>query len=107
MIVVHFENVSVLYPRVVISLLAKRLENLIFIIPYTSFDAWPRDHYMSLQKFTTCICHALLWFPPQTLLAVLRFAPHAPLAPRGSQAKVPCHSPLIQARHITYSIPNY
>jgi hypothetical protein len=32
MIVVHFAKVSALYPRVVISSLAKRLENLIFVI---------------------------------------------------------------------------
>jgi hypothetical protein len=32
MIVVQFAKVSVMYPRVVISLLAKRLENLIFVI---------------------------------------------------------------------------
>jgi hypothetical protein len=52
MIVVFFGKVSALYPRVVISSLSKRLENLIFAILYTSFGVWPKDHYMSLQRFT-------------------------------------------------------
>jgi hypothetical protein len=52
MIVVHFAKVSALYPRVVISSLHERLENLIFAILYTSFGVWPRDHYMPLQRFT-------------------------------------------------------
>jgi hypothetical protein len=87
MIVVHFVKVSALYPRVVISSLPKRLENLIFAILYTFFGVWPRDDYMSLQRFTTVVCHALLWFPPQALLAVQRFPPQAPLATCGSPAK--------------------
>jgi hypothetical protein len=37
MIVVHFAKVSTLYPRVVISSLAERLENLLFAVLYTSF----------------------------------------------------------------------
>jgi hypothetical protein len=52
MTVVHFVKVSTLYPRVVISSLAKRLENPPFCHSYTSFDVWPRDHYMLLQMFT-------------------------------------------------------
>jgi hypothetical protein len=36
----------------VISLLAKRLEKPPFCHSYTSFGVWPRDHYMSLQRFT-------------------------------------------------------
>jgi hypothetical protein len=52
MIVVHFAKVNALYPRVVISSLAKQLENLFFVILYTFFGVWPRDHYMPLQKFT-------------------------------------------------------
>jgi hypothetical protein len=52
MTVVHFAKVSTLYPRVVISSLAKRLEKPPFYHCYTSFDAWPRDHYIPLQKFT-------------------------------------------------------
>jgi hypothetical protein len=52
MIVVHFTMVSTMYPRVVISSLAKRLEKPPFCHSYTSFGVWPRDHYMSLQRFT-------------------------------------------------------
>jgi hypothetical protein len=52
MIVVHFAKVSTLYPRVVISSLAKRLEKPLFCHSYTSFGVWPRDHYMPLQRFT-------------------------------------------------------
>jgi hypothetical protein len=67
MIVVHYIEVSTLYPRIVISSLAERLENLFFAILYTSFGVWPRDHYMSLQRSTTGVCHALLRFPKQTV----------------------------------------
>jgi hypothetical protein len=52
MTVVHFAKVSTLYPRVVISSLAKRLEKPHFCHSYNFFDVWPRDHYMSLQRFT-------------------------------------------------------
>jgi hypothetical protein len=52
MIVVHFAKVSAMYPCVVISSLAKQLENLLFAILYTSFGEWPRDHYMSLRRLT-------------------------------------------------------
>jgi hypothetical protein len=52
MTVVHFAKVSALYPQVVISSLAKRLEKPLFCHSYTSFGAWPRDHYMPLQRFT-------------------------------------------------------
>jgi hypothetical protein len=52
MIVVHIAKVSALYPRVVISSLAKRLEKPHFCHSYTSFDVWPRDDYMLLQMFT-------------------------------------------------------
>jgi hypothetical protein len=41
-----------MYPWVVISWLAKRLEKPPFYHSYTSFGVWPRDHYMSLQRFT-------------------------------------------------------
>jgi hypothetical protein len=51
MVVVYFTKVSALYPRVVISSLAKRLENLFFTILYFSFGVWLRDHYMPLQRF--------------------------------------------------------
>jgi hypothetical protein len=47
-IVVHFTKVNALYSRVVISSLAKRLENLLFAIIYTFFGVWPGDHYMPL-----------------------------------------------------------
>jgi hypothetical protein len=52
MTVIHFAKVSTLYPRVVISSLAKLLEKPPFCHSYTSFGAWPRYHYMLLQKFT-------------------------------------------------------
>jgi hypothetical protein len=52
MIVVHFVKASTLYPRVVISSLAKRLEKTPFYHSYTSFGVWPRDQYMLLQRFT-------------------------------------------------------
>jgi hypothetical protein len=52
MTVVHFTKVSTLYPLVVISSLAKRLEKPPFCHSYTSFGVWPRDHYMPLQRFT-------------------------------------------------------
>jgi hypothetical protein len=50
--VVHFAKVSALYPRVVISSLAKRLEKPPLCHSYTSFGVWPRDHSMPLQRFT-------------------------------------------------------
>jgi hypothetical protein len=53
-IVIHFANVSTLYPQVVILSLAKRLEKPPFCHSYTSFCVWPRDHYMPLQRFTMC-----------------------------------------------------
>jgi hypothetical protein len=52
MTIVHFAKVSALNPRVVTSSLAKRLEKHPFCHSYTSFDVWPRDHYMPLQRFT-------------------------------------------------------
>jgi hypothetical protein len=52
MTVVHFAKVSVLYPRVVILSLAKRLEKPPFCHSYTSSSVWLRDHYMPLQRFT-------------------------------------------------------
>jgi hypothetical protein len=51
MTVIHFAKVSALYPRVVISSLAKRLEKPPFCHSYTFFGVWPRDHYMLLQRF--------------------------------------------------------
>jgi hypothetical protein len=52
MTVAQFAKVSALYPRVVVSSLAKRLEKPPFYHSYTSFGAWPIDHYMLLQRFT-------------------------------------------------------
>jgi hypothetical protein len=52
MIVVHIAKVSALYPRVLISSLAKRLEKPPFCHSYTSFGAGPGDHYMPLQRVT-------------------------------------------------------
>jgi hypothetical protein len=52
MIVVHFAKISTLYPRVVISSLAKRLEKPPFSHSYASFGVCPIDHYMMLQRFT-------------------------------------------------------
>jgi hypothetical protein len=52
MTIIHFAKVSALYSRVVILSLAERLEKPPFCHSYTSFGVWPRDHYMSLQRFT-------------------------------------------------------
>jgi hypothetical protein len=84
MTVVHFANVSVMYQRVVISSLAKRLENPIFTILYTSFGVWPRDHYMHLQRLTqdrmSCF---VIDFPflgmtqyPQASFAIAKVSPY-------------------------------
>jgi hypothetical protein len=51
-IVVHFAKVSALYPQVVISSLAKRLEEPPFCHSYTYFGARPRDRNVLLQRFT-------------------------------------------------------
>jgi hypothetical protein len=65
-----------------------------FAILYTSFGAWFRDYYMSLQMSTTGERHALLWIPRQRApLAVLRILQQmTPLAPCGlgrSQSMIP------------------
>jgi hypothetical protein len=52
MIVVHSAKLSTLYPCVVILLLIRRLENLLFVFLYTSYGLWPRDHCMFLQRST-------------------------------------------------------
>jgi hypothetical protein len=67
---------SIMYPRLVISSLAKRLEKPPFHHSYTSFGVWPRDHYMSLQSSTTGLCHALVWFPKQTVPACSSMVSH-------------------------------
>jgi hypothetical protein len=76
---------SALYPQVVISSLAKWLEKPPIHHSYTSFGVWHRDHYMSLQRPTTGVCHALLPISQQ----------RTPLAPCGlgrSQSMSPCMS---------------
>jgi hypothetical protein len=58
----------------VISSLAKRLQKPPFCHSYISFGVQPTEHYMSLQRSTTGVCHALLWFPDKwSPLTVLRF----------------------------------
>jgi hypothetical protein len=83
MIVVYFAKVSVLYPRVVISSLAKRLENPLYAILYTSFGVWTRDHYMPLRRLTPdrMSCFAI-GFPllgttvyPQAPFAIAKVSP--------------------------------
>jgi hypothetical protein len=67
MIVVHFVAVSALYPRIVISSLARRLDNLLFATLYTSFGVWPRDHYMllkGLQQEYAMLCYSFLTKSP-------------------------------------------
>jgi hypothetical protein len=88
MTVIRFAKVSVLYPRVVISLLAKRLEKPLFCHSYTSFGVWPRDYYMLLQRFTMG-CMLGLAKVVRGTIATLRFpgvvhnttAPIAPCEP--------------------------
>jgi hypothetical protein len=60
MIVVHIAMFSTQYPQIAISPLAKRLENLLFSILYTSFVIWPTNRYTPSQRFSTRVCHALL-----------------------------------------------
>jgi hypothetical protein len=60
------------YPRVVISSLAKRLEKPPFYHSYTSFGVWPRDHYMPLQRFTMGRMPSLAKVVRSTI-AMLRF----------------------------------
>jgi hypothetical protein len=89
MMAVHFAKVSTLYPRVVISSLAKRLVKPLFCHSYTSFGVWPRDHYMSLQRFTMGRMPGLAKVVHDTI-AILRFpgvvhgtmTPLAPCEPR-------------------------
>jgi hypothetical protein len=84
MIVVHFAKVIILYPRVMMSSLIRRLENLFFAILYTFFGVWPRDHYMSLQMSTLdCMSYFAIGFPllditqyPQTPFAIAKVSPY-------------------------------
>jgi hypothetical protein len=89
MTVVHFAKVSALYPRVVISSLAKRLEKPHFYHSYTFFGVCHRDHYMPLQRFTMGRMSGLAKVVHGTI-AMLRFpgvvrgitVPLAPCEPR-------------------------
>jgi hypothetical protein len=89
MTVVHFTKVRALYPRVVISLLANRLEKPPFYHSYTSFGVWLRDHYMPLKRFTMSRMPRLAKVVHGTI-AMLRFpgvvrgtmTPLAPCEPR-------------------------
>jgi hypothetical protein len=89
MTVVHITKVSTLYPRVVISSLAKQLEKHPFCHSYTFFGAWPKDHYMPLQRFTMGRMLGLAKVVHSTI-AMLRFpgvvrgtmTPLAPCEPR-------------------------
>jgi hypothetical protein len=73
-----------MYPRVVTSSLAKRLENPPFCYSYTSFDVWPRDHYMPLQRFTMCrmtsltkvVCSTIVLLRFPRVVAVLMIVIH-------------------------------
>jgi hypothetical protein len=77
MIVVHFLKVSTLYPDVVILSLIGRLEKLIFVIFYTSYGVWSRDHYIPLQRLTLVrMSSFVLGFP---LLDITQY-PQAPFA---------------------------
>jgi hypothetical protein len=87
MTVIQFAKVSIMYPRVVISSLCGRLENLPFAILYTSFGVWPRDHYMPLQRFTIGRMPSLAKVV-HGIIAMLRFpgvvrGTMTPLAPCG------------------------
>jgi hypothetical protein len=68
MTIIHFGKVSTLYPWVVISSLAKWLEKSHFCHSYTSFGAWPRDHYMLSQRFTIDHMPGLAKVVPSTLV---------------------------------------
>jgi hypothetical protein len=78
-----------MYPWVVISSLAKRLEKPPFCHSYTPFGIRPKDHYTSLQRFTMgrMPCSAKV---VRRSIAILRFlrvvrgttAPLAPCEPR-------------------------
>jgi hypothetical protein len=101
---------SGLYPRVVISLLAKRLEkplfchSLLFLwcMAQRSLHAITKVYYRSLS------CFAMVYWTNNPLLVVLRFhAQASPLASCGSGDSQSMKSfSLNRARHTTYSSPN-
>jgi hypothetical protein len=72
MTVVHFVNVSIMHPQVVISSLANRLEKSHFYHSYTSVVVWSRDHYMTLQRFTMGQMSGLAKIVHSTI-AILKF----------------------------------
>jgi hypothetical protein len=114
---IHFAKVSTLYPRVVISLLAKRLEKPPFCHSYTSFGAWPRDHYMPLQRFTmyrmpglakvVCGTIAMLRFPGVVRGTTTPLAPceprrvTTPISQSSKQGTLPTES-LISKQAVSY-----
>jgi hypothetical protein len=77
-----------MHPRIVISSLIRRLENVFFAILYTCFGVWPRDHYMLLQRFTmgrmpglAKVVHgtiAMLSFPKVVRGTTAPLAPYGP-----------------------------
>jgi hypothetical protein len=73
MTVVHFAKISTLYPRVVISSLAKWLEKPSFCHSYTSSGVWHRDQYMPLQRITMCHMPGLAKVVHSTI-AMVRFS---------------------------------
>jgi hypothetical protein len=88
MTVVHFAKVSALYPRVLISALAKRLEKPPFCYSYSFFGVWPRDLYLPLQRFTMGRMPGLAKVVRGTI-AILRF----PRVVRDTTTSlVPCES---------------
>jgi hypothetical protein len=105
---------STMYPRVVISSLAKRLAKPPFCHSYTFFSVWPRDHYIPLQMSTTEACHAFLRFPTKALRAVLSIPDKGLSCTMWvrhftkyiTKYDLPCQSPLNRTRHTIYSIPN-
>jgi hypothetical protein len=77
MTVIHFAKVSTMYPRVVISLLAKQLEKPAFCHSCTSFGSLRRDHYLPLQRFTMCHMPSLA-----KVVRVIHFAKVSAMYPR-------------------------
>jgi hypothetical protein len=108
----HFQKVSTLYPRVVISSLIKRLENLYVTMPAKAqshcHGVRPGDHYMSLQSFTIGVCHALLRFPLTSGPACsAKVSPYlGPLLHHVDPGHIIHLSSRNRARLTTYSIPN-
>jgi hypothetical protein len=113
MIVVRFAKVNTMYPRVVISSLIKRVENLHVAMSAKAQShcrgVRPIDHYMLLQWFTTGVCYALLWFPRTSgPTSSAKVSPDlGPLLHNVDPGHILHLSPCNLARLATYSIPNY